>query len=58
MIVDANGQPIPEKPIGQRYAEALARSARDNLRNLTVAFRNGWTREEFRHWVETGEQPK
>lgn len=58
MILDASGQPIPEKPIGQRYAEALARSRRDTLHNLTVAHNNGWTREEFRHWVETGEKPK
>jgi hypothetical protein len=53
MILDQHGAPFPEKPIGQQYAEAL----RDTLWNLTLAIRAGYTHEEFRYWVETGEEP-
>ena len=57
MIVDANGVPYPEKPIGQRYLEILERSYRDTKWNLTSAILNGWTTEQYRHWVNTGEAP-
>lgn len=57
MILDATGKPYPERPIGQQYAEALARSRRDTKWNLTSAILSGWTTEQFRHWVKTGEAP-
>lgn len=58
MILDENGQPFPEKSLGERYVDALARSYRDSLWNLTVHLEDGWTAEQHHHWVETGERPK
>lgn len=43
--------------LSQRYTEALERSMRDTLENLTRAVKLGWTDGQFRHWVETGEAP-
>jgi len=58
VILDQHGRPFPEKSIGQKYCEALERSWRDTLFNLNASYHSGWTREQFRHWVETGEEPK
>lgn len=58
MILDEHGNPFPEKSIGEQYADALARSYRNTLWNLTVHLQVGWTAEQHRHWVETGEEPK
>lgn len=57
MILDADGKPFPEKSVGERYAEALARSRRDTKYSLTVHILDGWTSEQHRHWVKTGEEP-
>jgi hypothetical protein len=58
MILDASGVPFPEKSVARQYSEALASSIRDTRWNLTCALANGWTSEEFRHWVRTGEEPQ
>lgn len=58
MILDHNGQPFPEKSIGEQYVEALERSRRDTKLSLAAHFYDGWTHEQHRHWVETGEEPK
>jgi hypothetical protein len=58
VILDHTGTPFPEKPVGQQYAEASARSARDTLYWLTVNTYAGWTDAQHRHWVETGEEPQ
>jgi len=58
VILDATGTPFPDKSQGQRYYEALLRSQRDTLWNLTIAIRNGYSHEQFRHWVDTGEGPQ
>lgn len=58
LILDAHGVPFPEKPLGQQYGEALERSWRDTKWNLTVHTLDGWTYEQHRHWVQTGEEPK
>lgn len=58
MILDQPGQLFPEKSIGERYAEALERSRRDTKLSLAAHFYDGWTLEQHRHWVETGERPK
>ena len=58
MILDANGQPFTEKSIGQQYCEALERSRRDTRFNLVCSHHAGWSHEQFRHWVDTGEEPK
>lgn len=42
--------------LGRQYSEALAIAARDTLWNLRTAVLAGWTNEEFRHWVATGER--
>jgi hypothetical protein len=57
MILDQHGKPFPEKSIGQQYAELLARDHRDTKYNLTVHVLDGWTAEQHRHWVNTGEEP-
>lgn len=41
--------------IGELYYEALLRSGRDTEENLVCALELGWTSQQFRHWVETGE---
>ena len=41
-----------------RYADALSRSARDTLLWLQVHLPAGWTTEQHRHWVQTGEEPE
>ncbi len=43
--------------LGRQYSAALTRSARDTLENLLVSAELGWTRVQFRHWVDTGEMP-
>ena len=58
MILDEHGQPFPEKSIGEQYVDRLCRSWRDTKWNLTVHLESGWTHEQHRHWVETGEGPK
>ena len=59
MIVDHMGQPFPEKSIGEQYTEALLRSFRETKENMTIAItRAGWTIEQYRHWVVTGEEPQ
>lgn len=50
-------QPDHYEAIGDRYTEALMRSARDTKWNLTLALSAGWTIEAFRHWVDTGQEP-
>jgi hypothetical protein len=57
VILDQHGTPFPGKSAARQYAEYLERAQRDTLWNLTLAIRNGWSHEEFRHWVETGEEP-
>ena len=42
---------------GRQYAEVLARSLRDTKWNLMSAMRSGYSHEEFRHWVDTGQGP-
>lgn len=39
------------------YAQTILRSRRDNKEALTIHILNGWTVEQHRHWVETGEEP-
>jgi hypothetical protein len=46
-----------EWAIGEKYAEALARNYRDNKFTLNAHILLGWTYEQHRHWVETGEEP-
>lgn len=46
-----------EASIGRAYHEALMKAMRDTKLNLTRALESGWTGEQFRHWVETGEVP-
>lgn len=58
MILDAAGNPFPEKTLGQLYAEPLERCYRDNKFNLTIHTLQGWSYEQHRHWVETGEEPQ
>lgn len=36
MILDKDGRPFPEKPIGQRHFEVLERSRRDTKMTLTA----------------------
>ncbi len=43
--------------LGRQYSAALTRLARDTLENLLVSAELGWTRVQFRHWVDTGEMP-
>lgn len=60
MIDDEYGLPFPEKSIAsiaERYTEHLCRSWRDTKWNLTQHILAGWTTEQHRHWVETGEEP-
>lgn len=45
------------KPLGQQMAEAMARSIRSAKWNLETALQKGWTREQFAHWVATGQEP-
>jgi hypothetical protein len=35
----------------------LAEPVRDTLRNRVLAQRNGWTENEYQHWVDTGDPP-
>ena len=48
----------PYESVGRQYAQAMARSARDTLFWLEVHILEGWTPEQHRHWVQTGEEPK
>jgi hypothetical protein len=57
VIFDQHGNPYPEKSIGEQYTEALLRNWRDNKWTLTQHVLAGWTPEQHRHWVETGEEP-
>lgn len=40
-----------------RYIAVLARSARDTKAWLTIHFLEGWTPDEHRFWVVSGERP-
>ena len=57
MILDQHGEPLPEKTVAEQYLEHYARSLRDTKWWLTVHVLDGWTGEQHRHWVETGEEP-
>lgn len=57
MILDADGKPIEQPSQGWQYAQAILRSRRDTKHNLASALHSGWTVEQFRHWVNTGEAP-
>lgn len=57
LILEKDGVPFPDKPVGQRYAEALQRSARETKLSLWVAMSAGWTPEDYDYWVQTGEEP-
>ena len=59
MLFDTTNVPDdPYESVGKAYSEALARSWRDTLWNLQVHMLDGWTSEQHRHWVQTGEEPK
>jgi hypothetical protein len=52
---------VPDDPyakVGAAYSKALARSRRNTLEALETHIVDGWTSEQHRHWVETGEEPK
>lgn len=51
-------EPDTYDDIARQYAESNARSRRESLQNLTAAMTAGWTREDYAHWVQTGEEPK
>jgi len=57
VILDQHGKPFPEKSIGEQYVELLIRNHRDNKFTLTAHLLDGWSPEQHRHWVETGEEP-
>ena len=42
---------------GCRYVEALIRSRRDTKLALTLHMLEGWTPEQHRYWVNSGERP-
>lgn len=50
-------EPDTYDDIGRQHAESLARSRRDTLLNLQASVYSGWTHAEYRHFVQTGEQP-
>lgn len=58
MILDAQGILFPQESVSEQHLESYVRSWRDTKWNLTVHTLDGWTYEQHRHWVQTGEEPK
>jgi len=50
---------LPDSKVGliRKVESGLAEVRRDSLRNRFLADRNGWTEDEYWHWVETGDAP-
>lgn len=44
--------------VWSRYVDLLAQAYRDTKWNLTVHLMDGWTPEQHRRWVETGNSPE
>lgn len=57
MILDMHGRPFPEKSVGQQYTEHLARCIRGEKWRIAEYVLAGWTSEEIRHYIDTGEPP-
>lgn len=57
LILDKDGTPFRQASLGDQYTAALARSARETKANLMRATAAGWTHDQYRRWVETGERP-
>lgn len=51
----------PEEPrhsLVRKIESGLAEPRRDSLRNRCLANRNGWSEEEYWHWVDSGDPPQ
>lgn len=50
--------PDTKHALDRKIESGLAEPKRDTRTNLSLALRNGWTYEQFKHWCETGETPQ
>lgn len=48
---DSVDQPHPRRSISQKIMETMPAAKRDTPANRRMAKQNGWTDEEFDHWV-------